>query len=359
MATKHTYHTEGLKANGTERRLILCIDESLTDPEFGDQFSYSSSNILRLHNSLLRDSPNQRIIYIPRSSSLTRSPFSSYTCTEWQHLQRRDEAFALLVLNFRPDDKIYLFGAGSGAAVALNVARLIEQIGIPAALTYVCNDEGRIIAIDHPACTRKLQMRNSNHTPCGVQLLGLFDMLEQAHLPLGVGGVAYQAVNLVESQDIPSCVERAHHLVALDDHRKEFSPALVNQREGVEEIWFMGVHEALVGTGRERMISDIPLSYMIDVSVEAGLEFHRDSLEDVVPNSEGLGVLSCEEQRYFLTRWHREVAVQMNGKRSDIKPRIHETVFRRMHHKSEYRPPNLLALNDHYQLVNSGTRGNS
>src|ERR1700730_1508583 len=158
MGTKQTYHTNLDQLRTRARNLVLCIEENIFDPEQGDLFQTSVGNTLRFHNCLLRDATDQRVIFIPPNSSFPRSPFSN---TLLHHLQRRDEAFATLVLNYRPGDKIFLVGGGSGAAVALLVAQLLDKVGIPETITFVCGDDGRIVRLEHPACTEKGQVRSA------------------------------------------------------------------------------------------------------------------------------------------------------------------------------------------------------
>ena len=67
-----------------------------------------------------------------------------------------------------------------------------------------------------------------------------------------------------ENKKIASNVERALHLVSLDEKRRPFQPTLMNKEDKILEIWFPGVHSDIGGGYRKDGLSDITFKFFID-----------------------------------------------------------------------------------------------
>ncbi|MBT9386320.1 DUF2235 domain-containing protein [Pseudooceanicola sp. CBS1P-1] len=85
-------------------------------------------------------------------------------------------------------------------------------------------------------------------------------------------------------------VAHARHALAIDEHRRSFTPTLwtgVEDRPSVRQIWFPGVH-ADVGGGYGRCaLSDGALHWMMEETAALGLSF-RDTLDDqICPDPRG------------------------------------------------------------------------
>lgn len=61
---------------------------------------------------------------------------------------------------------------------------------------------------------------------------------------------------------VPSCVDKALHLVALDEQRLAFRPTLMNADKRILEIWLPGVHSDVGGGYRFDGLADISLAMM-------------------------------------------------------------------------------------------------
>ena len=79
---------------------------------------------------------------------------------------------------------------------------------------------------------------------------------------------------LFENRQIAPKVERALHLLALDEKRKPFQPTLMNKEDKILEIWFPGVHSDIGGGYRKDGLSDLTFRFFKDwlESLELGIK---------------------------------------------------------------------------------------
>jgi len=74
-----------------------------------------------------------------------------------------------------------------------------------------------------------------------------------------------------ENRTVASKVEKALHLVSLDDKRKAFQPTLMNKEDKVMEVWFSGAHGDVGGGFRQDGLSDLSLRFFLDWFEDLGL----------------------------------------------------------------------------------------
>lgn len=172
-----------------------------------------------------------------------------------RHTSRRSEqarqavsaAYDFLTEHWHPGDPVYVFGAGSGAACAQALARLLGTIG-------VLDGELRDYMLSTYALPRTersaQEWRRVTEVAAGlaerddiavpVRFLGLWDSA-----PIrGAGG----PVDVVEGR----------HALAIDG-----GPSL-QRVDGVDEVWFRGNHRDIVGGA-------LTLEWMLDGAAQAGL----------------------------------------------------------------------------------------
>lgn len=136
-----------------------------------------------------------------------------------------DEAEADLTATYRRGDKIVLFGFSRGAALARKFATVLLEA-----------DERRTVAF-----------------------LGVFDTVA------AMGGLISSDV-VIEQGALHERVQRAVHVVAIDEDRVAFTPTLIdadaNDAKRVTEIWFPGVHGDIGGGYWNDGLSDLTLVFM-------------------------------------------------------------------------------------------------
>jgi hypothetical protein len=84
---------------------------------------------------------------------------------------------------------------------------------------------------------------------------------------------------------LPDIVEKAVHLVAIDDFRSPFRPTLFNEDPRVTEIWCPGVHSDIGGGYYHDGLSDIALKVMKLAAEKAGMKC-REITEETCKNAD-------------------------------------------------------------------------
>ncbi|MDD9863663.1 MAG: DUF2235 domain-containing protein [Gammaproteobacteria bacterium] len=137
-----------------------------------------------------------------------------------------------------PDDRIVIFGFSRGAALARKFASLIL----------------------------------AKRQDCRVSFLGVFDTVAAMN-GIHRKGEKISSDVVFENGTLNGGIERAVHIVSLDEDRVPFAPTLINKDAGdpnrILEVWFPGVHSDVGGGYWLDGLSDIALAFMIRECVKA------------------------------------------------------------------------------------------
>ena len=154
-----------------------------------------------------------------------------------------DEAARDLAEACEPGDRIAIFGFSRGAALARKFASMLLE------------------ADDHRT----------------VSFLGLFDTVT------AMGGLIGGDID-IEHGPLHERVQRAAHVLAIDEDRVAFAPTLIDgdTSERVREVWFAGVHGDVRGGYWNDGLSDLALAFMMDCCKEA--------LGDEIAIGDGAGI---------------------------------------------------------------------
>lgn len=224
------------------KKLIFCFDGTCNDPaDSGDFFEDSSiSNIVKLHaffggklnppNGENKGTPGQHSFYYSgvgtRGNWLTQKFNSMFAPPYGDTADILDEAKNDLKKYGKNEDEIYIFGFSRGAAIARTFA---AKIG------------------------RK------------VKFIGVFDTVAATRGSLDLNPDTYPASGIIfENGTMGAHIEKAVHLVSIDEKRIAFQPTLFNKDNRITEVWFAGVHSDVGGGYWFDGLSDITLKFMID-----------------------------------------------------------------------------------------------
>ena len=245
------------------RTLVFNFDGTGNEPGDACEFAEgaSISNVLKLHvlmggglgpgghRSETPDGGEQRAFYyhgigtragklrIPlfsRFYSYTRKLVNMAIAPRWGDVARiLREAKADFDANYEAGDRLVVFGFSRGAALARKfVSELLHEDG-----------------------SRK------------VAFLGVFDTvaaMDGVHRE----GEEISTQVVFENGTLHGGVERAVHIVALDEDRVTFTPTLINKDdsrpERILEVWFPGVHSDIGGGYWHDGLSDLALEFMIE-----------------------------------------------------------------------------------------------
>lgn len=317
------------------KKMIFCFDGTCNDPEdSGDFFEDSSiSNILKLHaflggklnplNGQNDKNIGQRSFYysgVGTRGSWLKQKFNAMFAPPYGDMEDiLEEANKdLSSQGYQDGDEIYIFGFSRGAAIARMFA---ANIGVK------------------------------------VKFLGVFDTVAATRGSLDLNPNSYPSSGIVfENGSIGKHIEKAVHLVSIDEKRLVFQPTLFNHDERVTEVWFAGVHSDIGGSYWFDGLSDITLNFMIDcikddlevLDVETidykGLKINgaqdRICIDDL--NIKPLVNGKMHEQKRSgikaKTLAPRLVRVNEDDSPSKITPIIHHTVSKRFSAVTEYRP---------------------
>lgn len=224
-------------------------------------------------------------------------------------------AYFDFVKDYRPGDRIYIFGFSRGAAAARALANYIcETYGLPAAVeieylkSHIQDDVVTGLTVV-PAETASSKPK--------VAFLGLWDTVGAMGNPLD----KREPFDLT----IPPGVDKVVHLVAIDEQRRPFDVALIDADDRVEEVWFPGAHGNVGGGLENCTLSDIALNFMINRANEAGVSFREGAptlrYDLVGVSREALWDCGWPESLRMIRK------VQIQGREADGRPRIHKSAF--------------------------------
>ena len=235
---------------------MFCFDGTGNEPSDAGEFSedQSVSNVLKLHvlaggdfgepsdgarqlnfyyNGIGTRDGSARIPLLGRIYAAGRAGINKLIAPTFGDARRiLQEARADFDARYRPGDKLVLFGYSRGAALARKFAALLLD--------------------DRPDCS--------------VSFLGAFDTVA------AMGGIHRHGEKIssdvvFENGTLNSRIQKAVHLLAVDEDRVTFTPTLMNKDDDephrILEVWFPGVHGDVGGGYWVDGLSDCALAFMI------------------------------------------------------------------------------------------------
>jgi uncharacterized protein (DUF2235 family) len=297
------------------------------------------------------------------------------------------------------DDAIYGFGFSRGAfTIRIVIGLILEQGLIQAESESDLHTKARaayrafrkdnfhtywyyavqwiLSQFREPPVAKKRTKSNVN-----VRLLGLWDTVAAYGTPVeemtrGISQWIWPWQ--LPSYELNDAVKRACHVLSIDDERTTFHPILWDERdeeplppradgkryladERISQVWFAGVHSNVGGGYPDDSIAQIPLIWILREAQDCGLQFkssvdanpqtyrHPLTAQDkdgrIYDPRQGLGGYYRYGPRdlYVLgTPW-------LSRKNNPMLPRIHESVFQRIHNNAQLYAPR--GLPERYEVV--------
>jgi len=242
----------------------------------------------------------------------------------------RDHAYASICKHYRPGDRICIFGFSRGAASARLLASKLDKYGLPAAITLHYRTVKNKMTKKEELLFTKYKPKEESKKSLPVSFLGVFDTVGAFGIPISLGPLNFQKINLFRDLTLAKNVEKAVHLVALDESREPFIPTLANHSVRIEEVWFAGVHADIGGGYIDGQLGNITLDYMVSRLSQAiqspGVTFTQWLNQFRTYNL---------EEDDFVIHYHgdgtakepRKVHVRRNDKASKSPVVIHESVL--------------------------------
>lgn len=161
-----------------------------------------------------------------------------------------------LAESYRSGDRgIDVVGFSRGAALALHFANVVGSKGVR-----------------DPGNGEQLDPRPR------IRFLGLWDTVASFGIPISLGPLRFQRINLGYRLKLPDNVQRCCQALALDELRETFRPTRL---DGAREVWFRGAHSDVGGGNENPGLSNIALRWMLRKAAAAGLPVAPAAIDDV------------------------------------------------------------------------------
>ncbi|MHB8406038.1 MAG: DUF2235 domain-containing protein [Gammaproteobacteria bacterium] len=269
------------------------------------------------------------------------------------------DLYGYLVLNYRPGDKLFLFGFSRGAYTVRSLSGLIRSAGILRPENYECIEEAYARYIErgietHPRAVRSRNFRQAYSWPeftepedFIIHCIGVWDTVGSLGIP-GTG--VEKLVERFHDTDLSTFTHYAFQALAVDERRSTFVPCVWTQQAGapatqvLEQVWFTGVHCDVGGGYKEDGLSNDTLAWMWLQAEQVGLaldqkQFPARNPFDVLHNS-------MDTWYYKLLGWFRSGARKIVLKQPSPAPNtnqgVHASVKARFDKQDpKYKPKNL------------------
>jgi uncharacterized protein (DUF2235 family) len=358
------------------RNLIVCFDGT------NNQFGAHDTNVVRLVQALERFGERQLVYYDPGVGTLPEPGLLAHVASRLSELVglafgvglvgKIERAYAFLMRNWQPGDRVFLFGFSRGAYTARALAGLLHMFGLlrPShenLLPYVMRlfRSSRRIEDKKKAKIWRLsaQFRNTFACDAGVEhrrfrvhFVGVWDTVSSV-------GWIWDPVKFVHTAANPS-IATVRHAVSIDERRSFFRQNLFAadvHGQDLIELWFPGSH-CDVGGGYPEDHGGLwreSFAWMLDEAKKAGMLTDPEQERRVLTRATPPEKPWAEPQHESLT-WHWWPAelfpkVRYNkrigrrlpslglGRRRHLEPGalLHRSVMQRMESVAGYAPANL------------------
>ncbi|OJA19273.1 hypothetical protein AZE42_04491 [Rhizopogon vesiculosus] len=207
----------------THRTLVLCFDGT------GDQFDSDNSNIVQLFSMLVKDDPNQQMVYyqagigtytIPEMATPMMAKISkTVDMMIGSHLNAHVMGgYEFLMQNYVAGDKICIFGFSRGAYTARALAGMIHKVG----LLPTCNHQQVPFAYnmysrdDEEGWQQSTAFKKAFSINVDIEFVGVWDTVSSV-------GVLPKRLPFTRANDN---IRYFRHALSLDEHRVRFKPNL-------------------------------------------------------------------------------------------------------------------------------------
>jgi len=191
-------------------------------------------------------------------------------------------AYGHLASQYRPGDRIFLFGYSRGAYAVRSLAGVIDRVGL---LTQQQATERNVrlafrhyrLGPDHDAAREFARANCHLQTP--IEMVGVWETVKALGLRVPLLWMLTEQAYAFHNHQLGTSIRHGFHALALDETRQVFAPVLWDCPSGwegnVEQVWFRGAHADIGGqTGgfdASRPLANIPLVWMLDRADGLGL----------------------------------------------------------------------------------------
>ncbi len=250
------------------------------------------------------------------------------------------DAYLLLSQVYQTGDKLWIFGFSRGAWSARSLAGLVAKAGIlPAAHDKDAAERAEQVWLAYKSRDIHYDFWAERDAQ-PVKLVGVWDTVGALGIPFANGlqfvdDLERKWLDFADLQLSPR-VAQGRHALAIDETRFDFVPTRWDERQGIKQIWFAGVHADVGGGYQQRGLADLSLRWMLDEIVQLGGLFLRNDYQQI----QGLPQANRHEQASDLV-WQLRPRQARQIQDDD---ELHTSVLERLSLRLDYRPLALKAV---------------
>jgi len=173
-----------------------------------------------------------------------------------------------------------------------------------------------------------------------VKCIGVWDTVGSLGVP--VSGVPFSREYYQwHDTELSKIVEHAYHALAIDEHRKDFAPALWTARNAqttkVEQRWFVGAHSNVGGGEHGDVLPNLSMEWLQAKAADCGLAFRNEAIvgpkDHLAPIHDSYGNFAYGLYKLLKAgkRYYRAFGDGVNET-------VDDSVWKRWDTKSNYRP---------------------
>ena len=259
------------------------------------------------------------------------------------------DGYGWLAENFRPGDELFLFGFSRGAYTARSLAGLIRKCGILRVADKGLIQQAYDLYRDkdiHPDNPEAAAFRASFAQETRIRFIGVWDTVGSLGIP--ATGVPFSRDYYQwHDTELSKIVDYAYHALAIDEHRKDFAPAVWTVRKPenveVEQRWFVGAHSNVGGGYRNDPLPKLALAWLQHKAKAAGLGFKADV---VVSDQDPLADIndSYSEFMFGLYKHFKGGKRHYRAFGRGVNETVDDSVWKRWEARPDYRPPTLSGI---------------
>jgi uncharacterized protein (DUF2235 family) len=360
----------------TKKRLAVCLDGTWNTVD-------DNTNVWRLKSlfALVGNDGLRQTVYYHKGVGTS---FGSYIRGGMLGYGLDDEiiwAYEWLIDNYNVGDELFIFGFSRGAYTARSLSGLISKCGLltsgaPLSVMQLYERyrkrrtaptirelwDGKIEGKSDLTIEEQWLLKYSQ--PVDIDFLGVWDTVGALGLPFGNLPILGKQELKFLNTGLRISNKSAFHALAIDEHRKVFSPTLwtVDYPKAaapphhhrtlaqVEQRWFVGAHANVGGGCENDLLAQRPLKWMMDKAAAVGLVFRHDidvetpALPPAISDSYSefaYGAYKLVSSPYFRPVGAAPIESSATERRENINETIDGSVFDRWRADQTYRPPNL------------------
>jgi len=271
-----------------KKRLVVCCDGTWNTPDEVRDGRPCQTNVTKIARAVVTPQDSQGIeqrVYYRKGVGTGRFDHFRGGALGWGLSHNVQDAYMFVVENYDdPGDEIFLFGFSRGAYTARSVAGLLRNAGLLKREYASKLDAAYELYRDrtdatHPRSVEAELFRKSFAREVRIKFIGVWDTVGALGIPVDFPGV--HMINdrwKFHDVQLSTIVDNAFQALAVDEHRKPFTPAIWQQQpaatqagQRLEQVWFAGVHSDVGGGYPETGLSDIALAWMTARATACGL----------------------------------------------------------------------------------------